>query len=162
MRRKFVVFLAVFALCAGVAGTAIAQQGPGAPAAAAPVVGALAPADGGTGAATPASAPTNPQDESKVPHYFGPYPNWVNSPQVLANAVVTIAAPPAGVRAEATAIVDPTTGGITGYTVTNPGSGYSLTPAPAVTITQPGRDADDAGQRDRGRLPGRRDQHRGD
>ena len=97
MRRKFVVFLAVFALCAGVAGTAIAQQGPGAPAAAAPVAGALAPADGGTGAATPASAPTNPKDESKVPHYFGPYPNWVNSPQVLANAVVTIAAPPAGV-----------------------------------------------------------------
>ncbi len=37
-----------------------------------------------------AAAPTDPTDESKVPHYFGPYPNWANSPQVLANAVVEI------------------------------------------------------------------------
>ncbi len=36
------------------------------------------------------AAPTNPTDESLVPHYFGPYPNWANSPQVLANAIVTI------------------------------------------------------------------------
>ena len=28
--------------------------------------------------------------ETKVPHYFGPYPNWANSPQVLADAIVTI------------------------------------------------------------------------
>ncbi|TFD87114.1 hypothetical protein E3T61_14800 [Cryobacterium lactosi] len=28
-------------------------------------------------------------DESKVPHYFGPYPNWANSPQTLADAMVT-------------------------------------------------------------------------
>ena len=25
-----------------------------------------------------------------MPHYFGPYPNWANSPQVLADAVVKI------------------------------------------------------------------------
>ncbi len=36
------------------------------------------------------AAPSSPTDESKVPHYFGPYPNWANSPQVLADAVVTI------------------------------------------------------------------------
>lgn len=43
--------------------------------------------------------PASPVDETKVPHYFGPYPNWANSPQVLANAVVTIsaAAPVAGI-----------------------------------------------------------------
>ena len=27
--------------------------------------------------------PMNPTDESKVPHYFGPYPNWANSPFTL-------------------------------------------------------------------------------
>ena len=37
-----------------------------------------------------AAAPTSPVDETKVPHYFGPYPNWANSPQVLADAIVTI------------------------------------------------------------------------
>ncbi len=42
--------------------------------------------------------PAGPQDESKVPHYFGPYPNWANSPQTLANAIVTLspAAPTPG------------------------------------------------------------------
>ncbi len=29
-------------------------------------------------------------DSTKVPHYFGPYPNWANSPQVLADAMVKI------------------------------------------------------------------------
>ena len=26
--------------------------------------------------------PAGPTDETKVPHYFGPYPNWANSSQV--------------------------------------------------------------------------------
>src|SRR6476661_2144771 len=39
--------------------------------------------------AAPAAA-TNATDPTKVPHYFGPYPNWANSPQVLADAVVSI------------------------------------------------------------------------
>lgn len=38
----------------------------------------------------PAAAAIDPVDETLVPHYFGPYPNWANSPQVLADAVVTI------------------------------------------------------------------------
>ena len=29
-------------------------------------------------------------DKTKVPHYFGPYPNWANSPQTLADAIVTL------------------------------------------------------------------------
>ena len=36
-----------------------------------------------------AAAAISPTDETKVPHFFGPYPNWANSPQVLADAVVT-------------------------------------------------------------------------
>jgi len=43
----------------------------------------------GLAAAMPA-APISPTDQTKVPHYFGPYPNWANSPQVLSNAVVNI------------------------------------------------------------------------
>src|SRR6476659_7149858 len=37
-----------------------------------------------------AAVPTSATDETKVPHYFGPYPNWANSPQTLADAIVTI------------------------------------------------------------------------
>ena len=36
------------------------------------------------------AAPSSQTDTTKVPHYFGPYPNWANSPQVLADAVVKI------------------------------------------------------------------------
>src|SRR5512134_1027206 len=35
----------------------------------------------------------DPVDETKIPHYFGPYPNWANSPFTLQDAVVTIAPP---------------------------------------------------------------------
>src|SRR4051794_5236871 len=42
------------------------------------------------GVGTAAAAPLSATDESKVPHYFGPYPNWANSPQVLADAIVSI------------------------------------------------------------------------
>ena len=50
-----------------------------------------APAKSKPGVTAPAPlAVTDPKDESKVPHYFGPYPNWANSPQVLADAVVKI------------------------------------------------------------------------
>ena len=34
-------------------------------------------------AQTAVAAPTSPTDESKVPHYFGPSPNWANSPFTL-------------------------------------------------------------------------------
>ena len=37
-----------------------------------------------------AALPVSATDETKVPHYFGPYPNWANSPQTLADAMVEI------------------------------------------------------------------------
>ena len=46
----------------------------------------------GSPAVVPAAMPAalSPTDETKVPHYYGPYPNWANSPQALADAVVTL------------------------------------------------------------------------
>ncbi len=91
-----------------------------------------APAKASTRAAlaiTPATDPT------KIPHYFGPFPNWAWSPQVLANALVTLSNG-GGTGAAATATVDPKTGGVTGYTITNPWSGY--TTPPDVLVTSPG------------------------
>jgi FtsP/CotA-like multicopper oxidase with cupredoxin domain len=90
------------------------------------------------------AAPTSATDESKVPHYFGPYPNWANSAQALANAVVEITGG-GGTGATATATVLPRTapgvvpivvGSISEITVTSPGTGYAT--APTVTITSPG------------------------
>ncbi|HEX7537030.1 MAG TPA: hypothetical protein VF391_08495, partial [Dermatophilaceae bacterium] len=52
-----------------------------------------APAKKATGLAA-LNAPTSPTDETKVPHYFGPYANWAWSPQVLSDAVVSLSAPP--------------------------------------------------------------------
>ncbi|WP_207475133.1 hypothetical protein [Tessaracoccus sp. SD287] len=77
------------------------------------------------------AAPATATDETQVPHYFGPYPNWALSPLTLSKAAVTIT----GSGADATAIaqVDPTTGGISGITVTSPGRDYSA--GATVTIT---------------------------
>ena len=47
------------------------------------------PIPGPASAPAPAAA-TNAVDETKVPHYYGPYSNWANSPQVLSDAIVTI------------------------------------------------------------------------
>ncbi|HEY3438450.1 MAG TPA: multicopper oxidase domain-containing protein [Actinotalea sp.] len=101
---------------------------------ASPAAGAgPAPAGGAVGLAGPVAltAPTSPTDETKVPHYFGPYPNWANSPFTLPNAAVEITGD--GTGATATATVDPATGGVATVDVTTPGSGYTL--APTVTIT---------------------------
>ena len=78
-----------------------------------------------------AALPTSATDESTVPHYFGPWPNWANSPFTLPDAAVEIA--DNGTGASATAQVDPVTGGIASVTVTAPGAGYTV--APLVTIT---------------------------
>ncbi len=45
-------------------------------------------------AASVVALPSSPTDSSKVPHYFGPFSNWANSPQAQADATITIAAPP--------------------------------------------------------------------
>ncbi len=77
--------------------------------------------------------PMDPMDETKVPHYFGPNPNWALSPLTLPDAVVVIDPPKGiGVQAEATAAVG-ANGVITGITITNPGDGYTTVPKVSIT-----------------------------
>jgi len=80
----------------------------------------------------PSAAPISATDESKVPHYFGPYPNWALSPFRLPDVSVALSSG-GGTGATAAADVDPQTGALTAITVLTPGSGY--TSAPTVTIT---------------------------
>jgi hypothetical protein len=68
------------------------------------------------------SAPTIPTDETKVPHYFGPYPNWANTPFTLPDVVVTITGDGTGATAVASVGAN---GSVTGITLTNPGFGYT-------------------------------------
>ncbi len=78
---------------------------------------------GSAGQVQPVSAgPTSPVDETKVPHYFGPYPNYANSPQSVGDATVTISGDGSGAEATATVGVN---GAITGITITKPGSNYT-------------------------------------
>ena len=79
------------------------------------------------------SQPVGPTDGTKVPHYYGPFPNWANSPFTLPDAKVTITGDTTGTGAEAVATVG-AGGAITGITITNPGSGY--TAAASVEITR--------------------------
>jgi FtsP/CotA-like multicopper oxidase with cupredoxin domain len=79
----------------------------------------------GQGQAMPGSA----TDQTAVPHYFGPWPNWVLSPQTLPDATVTINGAH-DTAASAVASVGGN-GAVTGITVTAPGSGYT---AGAVTV----------------------------
>ncbi len=69
-----------------------------------------------------AAMPMNPKDESKVPHYFGPYPNYANSQFTLPDVTVTIVGD--GTGAAATATVGPN-GAITGIDILDPGQGYT-------------------------------------
>ncbi len=68
------------------------------------------------------AAPASPTDASSVPHYFGPWANWANSPLTLSKAAVVIGG--AGQGATGTAEVDPVTGGIKSIAVTSPGHDY--------------------------------------
>jgi hypothetical protein len=92
-----------------------------------------------TNSSVTAALPASPVDETKVPHYFGPNPNWAQSPFTVPDAVVEISAPTedGGVQAEAVAAVG-LNGAVTGITVTNPGSGYT---SATVTISGSGVDA---------------------
>ena len=73
--------------------------------------------------------PIGPKDETKVPHYFGPFPNWALSPLTTSSATVDIGGD--GTGATASAAVDPVTGGISAIDVLTPGRGYTTAP---VTI----------------------------
>ena len=68
------------------------------------------------------AAPISPTDQSKVPHYFGPYSNYANSAFTLPDVSVNISGDGSGATATATVGAD---GAITGVTITNPGSGYT-------------------------------------
>jgi len=92
--------------------------------AAALLVGATVVGTAGVAVVSPAAAaPSSPTDGTQVPHYFGPWPNWANSPFTLPDAAVTITGD--GQGAAATAQVDPMTGGIASVEVTAPGSDYT-------------------------------------
>ncbi len=72
-------------------------------------------------------------DPTKVPHYFGPWPNWANSPLTLPDANVVITDPGGiGAGAAATASVG-ANGVITGITITSPGANYDETTTVAIT-----------------------------
>ena len=102
-------------------------------------VGAAEPGKPAATARTAISgAPASATDESVVPHYFGPYPNWANSPLRLPDATVAITGG-GGSGATAAATVDPQSGAVTGITITSPGSGY--TSAPTVTVSGIGTNA---------------------
>ena len=77
MNRRLLALAAAFVLLVSAVTPGMAQVRPPRP----DVAPAPAPA-----------SPASPVDESKVPHYFGPYPNWANSPLTAPDATVTISA----------------------------------------------------------------------
>ena len=85
--------------------------------------------------AAPEKLPASPVDESVVPHYFGPYPNWGLSALTDPDVTVTIVGDGSG--ASATAKVG-AGGAITDITITNPGSNYT---SATVEITGAGAGA---------------------
>src|SRR5512139_3644472 len=72
--------------------------------------------------ARPLTMPMSSTDESKVPHYFGPNPNWANSPLTMPDAQVVITGDGSGATAEATVGAN---GAITAITLTSGGHNYS-------------------------------------
>jgi FtsP/CotA-like multicopper oxidase with cupredoxin domain len=80
-----------------------------------------------------ASPPTGATDATTVPHYFGPWPNWANSPLTLPTASVSITDGGGGAGATAAAQVNPD-GSIGAITLTSPGHDYT---SPTVTINAP-------------------------
>ena len=97
MRRTSTIILTVLAMVLAMAATAL-----------------------GTGAAVAAVPP----DPTKIPHYFGPWPNWANSPLTLSKASVSFTG--AGTGATAVAQVDPVDpNGIKSVDITNPGHDYT-------------------------------------
>ena len=85
-------------------------------------------------AATKAVVAAKAVTGSPVPHYFGPTPNYANSPLRMSDAVVDFSGG-TGSGAAAVATVDPATGAIKSFNVTDGGSGYQS--APDVAITSP-------------------------
>ncbi len=70
-------------------------------------------------------------DPGGLPHYYGPYPNYANSPMPVSGATITISAPTAGTTATASATV--VNGVVTGLALINGGSGYTSVPTVSIT-----------------------------
>jgi len=102
------------------------------------VFGSVAHVDAQGASTNLPAKPSSATDESKVPHYFGPNPNWANSPFRLPDVNVILNGGN-GVGATAAATVDPVSGAITAISITNPGSGYTM--PPVVSITGAGTEA---------------------
>ncbi len=142
MRRyRLFSFVMVAVLSVGVMAPAVA--GLASPAKVLAEDPAATPAPAKPAASTPSGAvsgpPASATDESRIPHYYGPYANWGWSPQAMVDAIVTLQRAPGdttGTGAEASATVDPKDGSVISITVTSPGSGYTL--PPVVQITSPG------------------------
>ncbi len=72
--------------------------------------------------AKPVTLPASPVDETVVPHYFGPYPNWGLSALTMPDVEVNITGDGTGAAATATVGAG---GAILAVNITNPGSGYT-------------------------------------
>jgi len=90
-------------------------------------------------AGSTSAMPANPTDETKVPHYFGPWPNYANSSFTVPDVTVEIVGDGAGATAAATVGGD---GAITGVYITDPGSGYTSASAVFSSATGTGAAAD--------------------
>ncbi|HEX5917491.1 MAG TPA: hypothetical protein VFY76_06525, partial [Nocardioides sp.] len=95
-------------------------------------VGVLGVVGATTTSAQAAGRPSSPTDATKVPHYFGPWPNWANSPFTTSTAQVEIVDSGNGQGARAVAQVDPVSGAVSGIEVTSPGHDYD----PATTTVR--------------------------
>jgi FtsP/CotA-like multicopper oxidase with cupredoxin domain len=72
-------------------------------------------------------------DLSNVPHYFGPWANWANSPRTLPDATVTISDPGGhGTGAAATASVG-ANGTVLSLSITSPGANYDESTTVSIT-----------------------------
>lgn len=105
-------------------------------------VGALGVVGGTVTTVQAAGLPSSPTDATKVPHYFGPWANWANSPFTTSTAQVDIVDTGTGTGATAVAKINPTTGVVTGIDVTAPGHDYD--PA-TTTVTVTGGTTDATG-----------------
>ena len=55
--------------------------------------GTMAFVAGPVATASAAGLPSSATDQAKVPHYFGPWPNWANSPLTISTAQVSFVDP---------------------------------------------------------------------
>jgi FtsP/CotA-like multicopper oxidase with cupredoxin domain len=89
-------------------------------------------------AAQPQSFAASATDPTTIPHYFGPFANWANSPYTLADVAVTINGNGTGATAAAKVGGN---GAITGINITNPGHGYASATVSITSATGSGATA---------------------